>query len=117
MILSYLNRSGGAIFPTQFRWRRGGYLLTLYFSRRAKVIPRELLNSESKGAESRHVFNVYCNGKVLLQDFDLTKEAHATDGITRKFAGLEPNAQGKLLVRFEPVEGYATVVGIEVQPQ
>ncbi len=94
----------------------GRYLLTLYFAARQSD-PAELLNSESKGAEIQHVFNVYCNGKVLLQDFDLTKEAHATDGITRKFAGLEPNAQGKLLVRFEPVEGYATVVGIEVQPQ
>jgi hypothetical protein len=32
-------------------------------------------------------------------------------------AGLEPNAQGKLLLSFVPVEGYATVAGIEVVPE
>jgi hypothetical protein len=35
----------------------------------------------------------------------------------RKFSGLEPNAQGKLILSFVPVEGYATVSGIEVLPQ
>jgi hypothetical protein len=30
---------------------------------------------------------------------------------------MEPNAQGKLLLNFVPVEGYATVTGIEVVPQ
>jgi hypothetical protein len=37
--------------------------------------------------------------------------------VIRKFAGLEPNAQGKILLSFVPVEGYATVTGIEVLPQ
>jgi hypothetical protein len=94
----------------------GRYVLTLYFAARRNN-PGELLNSESDGKEIEHVFNVFCNGKVLLQNFDLTKEAHGSDGITRRFPGLEPNAQGKLLVSFEPVKGYATVVGIEVMPQ
>jgi hypothetical protein len=94
----------------------GRYMLTLYFAARHDN-PGELLNSEGKGKEIEHVFNVFCNGKALLQNFDLAKEAHETDGITRKFAGLEPNAQGKLLVSFEPVKGYATVVGLEVMPQ
>ena len=76
-----------------------------------------MLNSENKGRAAEHVFNVFCNGKVLLQNFDLAKEANGTDGITRKFPGLVPNAQGKLLVSFEPVRGYATVVGLEVLPQ
>ncbi len=94
----------------------GRYILTLHFAARHNN-PAELLNSENKGKEIEHVFNVFCNGKVLLQNFDLTKEAHETDGITRTFSDLEPNAQGKLLVSFEPVKGYATVVGIEVLPQ
>jgi hypothetical protein len=91
-------------------------VLTLYFAARHNN-PGELLNSESRGKETEHVFNVFCNGKVLLQNFDLTNEAHGSDGVTRRFPGLEPNAQGKLLVSFEPVKGYATVVGIEVLPQ
>jgi hypothetical protein len=94
----------------------GRYVLTLYFAGRQSS-PGEILNSESKGRAAEHVFNVFCNGKVLLQNFDLAKEANGTDGITRKFPGLVPNAQGKLLVSFEPVRGYATVVGLEVLPQ
>jgi hypothetical protein len=94
----------------------GRYVLTLYFAGRQNS-PGEILNSENKGRAAEHVFNVFCNGKVLLQNFDLAKEANGTDGITRKFPGLVPNAQGKLLVSFEPVRGYATVVGLEVLPQ
>jgi hypothetical protein len=30
---------------------------------------------------------------------------------------MEPNAQGKLLLSFVPVHGYASVTGIEVIPQ
>ena len=64
-----------------------------------------------------HVFNVFCNGKVLLENFNLPHEAKQTDIVIRKFAGLEPNAQGKLLLEFVPVEGYASVAGIQVVPQ
>ena len=45
---------------------------------------------------------------------DETKQA---DIVTRKFPDLEPNTQGKLLLSFVPVEGYASVTGIEVLPQ
>ena len=45
------------------------------------------------------------------------KEAHGTAALSRRFTGLEPNSQGKLLIEFVPVEGYPTVVGIEVLPQ
>jgi hypothetical protein len=75
------------------------------------------LNSESKSTEAAHIFNVFCNGKALLQNFNLAKEAHTADALTRRFIGLEPNSQGKLLIDFVPVDGYATVVGIEVLPQ
>jgi len=36
--------------------------------------------------------------------------------VLRKFTGLEPNAQGKVALAFVPVDGYATVTGIEVLP-
>ncbi len=48
---------------------------------------------------------------------DLPDEANQSDVVIRKFAGLEPNAQGKLMLSFVPVEGYASVAGIEVLPQ
>jgi hypothetical protein len=52
-----------------------------------------------------------------VKNFNLPKEAHQTDIVIRRFTGLEPNAQGKLLLSFVPVEGYATVTGIEVLPE
>ena len=64
-----------------------------------------------------HIFDVFCNGNVLLKNFNLAREARQTDVVIRKATGLEPNAQGKLLLSFVPVEGYATVTGIEVLPQ
>jgi len=73
--------------------------------------------SFENGGHAGRVFNVFCNGKVLLQDFDLPEETKEADIVIRKFTGLEPNAQGKLLLNFVPVEGYASVAGIEVIPQ
>jgi hypothetical protein len=86
----------------------GKYAITLYFAARHGSGEQRSLPS---GA---HIFNVFCNGEVLLQHFDLLKEASQTDVIVRKASGLEPNAQGKLVLSFVPVEGYATVTGIEV---
>ena len=53
----------------------------------------------------------------LDQIRDLAREAHDNDVVVRHIAGLVPNAQGKLLLNFVPVDGYATVTGIEVLPQ
>jgi len=92
----------------------GKYTLTLYFAaRHAEPDQPQLPAGEAKSAASR-VFNVFCNGKVLLQNFDLAKEARQKDVVVRRFSGLDPNAQGKLFLSFVPVDGYATVSGIEV---
>jgi len=61
-----------------------------------------------------NVFNVFCNGRTLLENFDLAREAAKTDVVVKRFAGLEPNAQGKLLFSFVPVVGHATLTGLEV---
>jgi len=90
----------------------GRYTVLLHFALRHG----EGVSSPS-GDHSARVFNLFCNGKVLLQDFDLQKEARQSDVVLRKAAGLEPNAQGKLVLGFVPVQGYATVTGIEVLPQ
>jgi hypothetical protein len=73
--------------------------------------------SDEHSAAVAHIFNVFCNGNALVKNFDLAQEARQTDVVIRKFGGLEPNAQGKLLLNFVPVEGYATVTGIEVISQ
>ena len=75
-------------------------------------------HSESaQGSHIVRVFNVFCNGKALLENFDLAEAAKQSDIVIRRFPGLEPNAQGKLVLSFVPVEGYASVTGIEVMPQ
>ena len=87
----------------------GKYSIWLHFAAR---------HSESaEGGHPVRVFNVFCNGKALLEKFNLPDEAKQSDIVIRKFSGLEPNAQGKLVLSFVPMEGYASVTGIEVLPQ
>jgi hypothetical protein len=95
----------------------GKYSVTLYFAARHSNWDQSASPSDENKTAVAHVFNVFCNGDVLLKNFDLAKEARQTDVVVRKFTGLEPNAQGKLLLSFVPVDGYATVTGIEVLPK
>jgi len=95
----------------------GKYTVLLHFAVRHGDWDQSLSLSGDNRATVAHIFNVFCNGKVLLNNFNLVKEARQTDVVFRKATGLEPNAQGKLLLSFVPVEGYATVTGIEVLPQ
>jgi hypothetical protein len=93
----------------------GKYALTLLFA--VHRSPTDQGASAAQKPVSSRVFNVFCNGKALLQNFDLQKEAGESDVLSRRITGLEPNAQGKLMLSFVPVEGYASVTGIEVLPQ
>jgi hypothetical protein len=74
-------------------------------------------SSGENRAPVAHIFDVFCNGNALLKNFNPAREARQTDVVIRKATDLRPNAQGKLLLNFVPVEGYATVTGIEVLPQ
>ena len=94
----------------------GRYSLVLHFAARHSN-PGAPNPEGSDGMHVSHIFNVFCNGRVLLENFDLGKEAGKTDVVIRTFAKLEPNAQGKLALNFVPVTGYATVSGIEVLPE
>ena len=95
----------------------GKYSVTLHFA----VRHGDWDQPSSAPGENRtpvaHIFDVFCNGNALLKKFDPVTEARQTDVVIRRFTGLEPNAQGKLLLSFVPVEGYATVTGIEILPQ
>jgi hypothetical protein len=93
----------------------GKYAVTLYFA--ARHGDWDQSSSPGEGNAVAHIFDVYCNGSALVKNFNLAQEARLSDVVTRKFADLQPNAQGKLLLNFVPVEGYATVTGIEVLPE
>lgn len=70
----------------------------------------------SGGVGSR-VFNVMANGVMLLDHFDLFKEAGSLHTISKAFYHLKPTAQGKLNLTFEPVINNATISGIEVHDE
>lgn len=91
----------------------GRYSVVLHFAARHGK-PGE----PAGGAADRvsNVFNVFCNGKTLLGNFDLAAETVKADVVVKRFSGVEPNAQGKLLFDFVPVVGHATLVGLEVSP-
>ncbi|MGA9070412.1 MAG: malectin domain-containing carbohydrate-binding protein [Terracidiphilus sp.] len=95
----------------------GKYTVLLHFAARHGNWDQAPSSSGDGRAAVAHVFNLFCNGNALLKNFDLAQQAHPDDVVTRKFTGIEPNAQGKLLLSFVPVDGYATVTGIEVLPQ
>jgi hypothetical protein len=89
--------------------RRGRYTVVLHF---AEFYYGPQLPGGG-GAGSR-VFHVYGNGQTLLRNFDIYKEGGSLRVITKTFPNLEPSAQGKINLMFEPVINNATVSGIEV---
>ena len=61
------------------------------------------------------VFDVSCNGLMLLKDFDIFQAGGgAFRPVVRTFNHLHPNGQGKLLLSFTPKVNYAEVRAIEV---
>ncbi len=94
----------------------GRYTAILHFVERRFGGNREEQTGPPRAAATR-VFNVLCNGEVVLREFDIAKEAGANRPVSKKITGLQPNAQGKLVFEFVPVKDYATVSAIEVLPE
>ena len=88
---------------------RGRYTVNLHFAELFFGAPE----SNVSGPGQR-VFRVLCNGSILLDDFDLAREAGSMHPIIKTFTHLKPTAQGKLNLTFEPIKNYATVSAIEV---
>jgi hypothetical protein len=92
------------------------YSLTLYFSEHWFGVPN--FGGSGTSFVGSRVFDVYCNGLALLQDFDIYKEAGGSlKAVTRTFHGLKPNHQGKLLLSFVPNQNYASVTALQVVPE
>lgn len=91
----------------------GSYTVKLYFVE-SFFIPSIAAGMCSTGTGCR-VFDVACNGVMLLHDFDIYKAAGGGNKVvTRVFHGLHPNGQGKLLLTFSPTVNYAEVRAMEV---
>ncbi len=67
------------------------------------------------GGSGSRLFDILCNGVALARSFDIYKEAGGGDrAIEKAFHGLEPSAQGKLVISFAPVRNYACINALEV---
>jgi hypothetical protein len=94
----------------------GKYALTLYFIERHFRADHGQPSSDSDSSGKR-LFNVFCNRKLLLRDVNILEEVGENRPLVRKFTGLQPDAQGKLLLEFVPIRDYATLSAIEVVSQ
>jgi hypothetical protein len=99
----------------------GKYAVTLHFAEtywgtdNQRPMPLPDTNGSPQGGLGSRIFNVYFNGQTLLKNFDIFKEAGgASRALDKTFHGLEPDAQGKLILSFVPVRDYACVNAIEV---
>jgi hypothetical protein len=120
----YLNPPRGPKIPALYTGERhgnfsysipvapGSYTVKLHFleSFFSPLIPAAFC----QGAGCR-VFDITCNGVMLLEDFDIIQAASgAFQPVVREFHGLHPNGQGKLLLSFSPRVNYAEIRAIEV---
>ena len=95
----------------------GKYAVTLYFIERSFRANHGQPPGDPGAYSGMRLFNVFCNRKLLMRDVNILEEVGENRPLVRKFTGLEPNAQGKLLLEFVPTHDYATVSAIEVVPQ
>ena len=95
----------------------GKYAVTLHFIERSFRANHGEPPAEPRPSFGMRLFNVFCNRKLLLHDLNILEAVGENRPLVRKFTGLEPNAQGKLLLEFVPIHDYATVSAIEVVPQ
>jgi len=98
----------------------GRYAVTLHFIEHhaaADSPERKAASGTSSAVARDRVFNVFCNGKTIVANLNILEQVGENRPFVRKIHGLEPNAQGTLLLEFVPVTGYATVTAIEVVPE
>ena len=97
----------------------GRYTATFHFiEHRFDASNRDRYQDSAEPGKARgRLFSVFCNGKAILQNVDLIQEAGQNRPLIREVSGLQPNAQGKLLLEFVPVRNYATVTAIEIVPE
>ena len=94
----------------------GSYTVTLHFMESYFGSPS--VSGDCGDQAACRLFDVSCNGSVLLEDFDIYQAAGgAYRPIVRTFHGLKPNGQGKLVLGFSPKVNYAEVRAIEVSDE
>lgn len=67
------------------------------------------------GAGSR-VFDVSCNGLMLLKGFDIFREV-GSQPLVKSFSHIEPTPQGKIEIYFTPAVNYPSISALEIIPE
>jgi hypothetical protein len=68
------------------------------------------------GGPGSRIFDVACNGVLLLKNFDILAEGNA-EPIVKTFDNVQASASGRIELYFMPVVNYAVVNAIEVLPE
>jgi hypothetical protein len=87
----------------------GKYHLNLHFAE-TYFGPGE----QGGGGAGDRLFDVYCNGVALIRNLDVFSEVGANHELIKTFHGIEPNAQGNVLLSFVPRKNYAMISAIEL---
>jgi hypothetical protein len=86
----------------------GKYRVTLFFSE-----PWFGKHDLVRGEPGSRVFNVSCNGSMILKNFDIMAEG-ATNPVVKRFDNIPATPRGRIELSFIPVVNYPIVNAIEV---
>jgi hypothetical protein len=96
---------------------KGRYRVSMHFVERTPRTGIPHSSDPVHAQDADRVFDVFCNGKMLVRHLNLQEEIGDNRPFVKRVSGLEPNAQGKLLLEFVPLNRYATISAIEVLPE
>ena len=71
--------------------------------------------SGGAGGPGTRVFDVACNGEVLLKNFDILAQGNSAR-VVKEFDNIQASAGGRIELSFTPVLNYAVINAIEVPP-
>ena len=71
-------------------------------------------NQPGKGGVGSRLFDVFCNHKPLLLDFDIIRRSPRDQTAVETFHGLEPDVRGVLALDFVPKNNFALINAIEI---
>jgi hypothetical protein len=68
------------------------------------------------GGPGSRVFDVACNGELLMKNFDILAEGGSSP-VVKSFDHIQGSAGGRIELSFTPVVNYAVVNAIEILPE